>query len=90
MKNYSELKKLLLKDKEILRAYDELGPEFNVAKAVIGKRIEKGMTQAELAKKIGTKQSAVSRIESGNYNPSVGLLEKIAKALDSRLIISIT
>lgn len=90
MKNYSELKKLLLKDKKILRAYNELGPEFTVAQAVIGKRIEKGMTQSELARKIGTKQSAVSRIESGNYNPSIGLLEKIAKALDSRLIISIT
>ncbi len=47
----------------------------------------KKMTQAELAKRANTKQSNISRFESGNYNPSVEFLRKIAGALDKRLEI---
>ena len=43
--------------------------------------------QKELAEKIGTKQSAISRLENGDYNPSVELLSKIAEALDKELVI---
>ena len=47
------------------------------------------MTQAELAKRADTKQSNISRFESGNYNPSVEFLQKIAGALDKRLEITL-
>ena len=90
MKNYSNFKNRLLKDKQLRKEYDVLAPEFAIAEAVIEKRIEQGMSQAELAKKIGTKQSAISRLESGNYNPSIKLLEKVAKALKLKLSISIS
>ena len=89
MKTYSNLKKGLLKDKALRKAYDALEPEFAIAQAVIKKRLEKGMTQSELAKKIGTKQSAISRLESGSYNPSVTFLEKVAKALNLHLVVSL-
>ncbi len=88
MRTYKSLKKQLLKNKEFREAYDALEPEFLIAKTVIEKRLEKGLTQSELAKKVGTKQSAISRLESGNYNPSISFLEKVAKALDMHLIIS--
>lgn len=88
MKTYKELKKKWLKDKEIKKAYNELGPEFELVKMIIEKRIKQGLTQAELAKKIGTKQSAISRLESGDYNPTVDFLKSIAKALDAELRIS--
>ena len=88
MKSYSQFKKRLLKDTEIKKAYEALEPEFAIAKAVIKKRLEKGLTQSELAQKVGTKQSAISRLESGNYNPSVSFLGKVAKALDLKLLIS--
>ncbi|MBU1152291.1 helix-turn-helix domain-containing protein [Patescibacteria group bacterium] len=88
MKDYSNFKNRLLKDKELRNAYDELAPEFAIAQAVIAKRIEKGLSQSELAKKVGTKQSAISRLESGQYNPSIKLLDKVAKALRLRLIVS--
>jgi len=88
MKSYQTIKKSLLKDKEIKKVYDDLEPEFRLSQMIIAKRIEKGMSQADLAKKIGTKQPAVARLESGTYNPSVTLLKKTAKALGSSLHIS--
>jgi len=90
MKNYSNFKKQLLKDKEIRKTYDKLEPEFAIAKIIIEKRLEKGLTQSELAKKTGTKQSAISRLESGNYNPSLAFLGKIANALNLDLVISLS
>jgi len=88
-KNYKQLKRELLKDKVIKQAYEKLGPEFAVIEMIIRKRIEKGLTQKELAQKIGTKQSAISRLESGTYNPSLSFLQKVGEALDAKLKISL-
>ena len=65
MINYTKFKNKLLKDERIKRAYDELGPEFQIAALLIKRRLQKKITQRELAKQIGTKQSAISRFESG-------------------------
>ncbi|MBU0982196.1 helix-turn-helix transcriptional regulator [Patescibacteria group bacterium] len=88
MEDFGKFKKRLLGDTEIRKSYEDLGPEFAIAQAVIEKRLEKGLTQLELAKKIGTKQSAISRLESGSYNPSLNFLDKVARALGMRLIIN--
>lgn len=90
MISFTSVKREFLKNQEFKKAYDDLEPEFELASAIIEKRIEKKMTQSALAKKMGTKQSAVSRLESGDYNPSFALLRKVAKALDSHLKISFT
>lgn len=87
--NYIQFKKRLLKNKEIKKAYEKLGPEFILIEMIIKRRIEKGLSQKELAQKIGTKQSAISRLESGNYNPTFVFLQKIAEALDTELEISL-
>ena len=79
-------KKLLL-DPQVKAEYEALEPEFNIIKATIKKRIEKNWSQKDLAEKIGTKQSAISRLESGNANPSLRFLKKIATALDSKLVV---
>ena len=89
MKNYKQIKTELLKDEDIKNVYKELGPEFALIEMIIKKRIKKGLTQGELAEKISTKQSAISRLESGAYNPSFSFLQKVAKALDTRLKISL-
>jgi len=86
---YRQLKKELLKDKKMRYAYEKLGPEFAVIEMIIKRRIERGLSQKELAKKIGTKQSAISRLESGTYNPSLSFLQKIGEALDAKLKISL-
>lgn len=78
----------MLKNPEVRRAYDALGPEFALIEQIIAKRIQKKLTQTALAKKIGTKQSAIARLESGTYNPSLVFLKKVAKGLDAKLKIS--
>jgi len=90
MKSYTKLRAKYLKDKKIRKAYDNLGPEFAVIELIIRKRIEKGLTQKELAERVGTRQSAISRFESGAYNPSLLFLQKIADALDARMEVSIS
>lgn len=90
MESYTKLKNKLLKDKEFRKEYDKLETEFALIEAIIRKRLEEGLTQAELARKLGTKQSAIARLESGTYNPTVEMLEKIAKALNARLKISLS
>ena len=89
MKSFVNFKKHLLKDAEISRAYTNMGPEFELARAIIEKRIQKGLTQAELARKTRTKQSAISRLESGRYNPSLAFLGKVSKALGARVVVSL-
>jgi len=78
-----------LKNPEFKKEYDALELEYSIITQVLKKRLEKGLTQKQLAKKIGTKQSAIARLESGNSNPSIEFLEKIAKALDSKLQVSL-
>lgn len=89
MKSYRSAKKRLLKDAVIRNGYERLGPEFAVIQKMIDQRSKNGLTQAQLASKIGTKQSAIARFESGSYNPTVQFLHKLAQALDVRLKISI-
>ena len=89
MKRYKQFKTQLFKDKDVRKFYKELKPEFELVRILIRKRLEMGFTQQELARKIGTKQSAISRLESGRYNPTIQILHKIAQALNTDLKISI-
>ena len=82
--------KRALRDPEIKKEYDALEPEFALIEQLIRKRLEKGLTQKELATKIGTKQSAISRLEGGNFNPTLALLNKVAKALNTKIRISLS
>lgn len=88
MKSYKVFKNELLKNKKVKKAYEELSPEFELVQMIIDKRVKKGLTQTQLAKKIGTKQSAISRLEKGSYNPTVAFLRNVAEALDAKLNIS--
>lgn len=88
MKSHQTIKYQLLKDAQVKKAYKRLKPEFDLVQMVIERRLAQGITQAELAKKLGTKQSAISRLECGSYNPSVAFLHRLAKALNTELNIS--
>ncbi len=86
---WEDVKKELLQDPEFKKEYDALEVEFSIITQVIQKRLDKGLTQKQLAEKVGTKQSAIARLEGGNSNPSIAFLEKVAKALDSKLQVSL-
>lgn len=88
LKPFSSLKKALLSDQEVKKNYDDLAPEYDFIASIIDKRLKKRMSQTDLAKKIGSRQSAISRLESGDSNPSYKFLLKVARALDSTLRIS--
>jgi len=90
MKSYKSLKSELLKDKQINKSYKALEPEYLIIQELIEKRLEKNISQSDLAKKIGTKQSAISRFESGSYNPSLEFLYKVADALNVKLRITVS
>jgi ribosome-binding protein aMBF1 (putative translation factor) len=86
-REFSKLKKHLLKDPKVQAEYDCLQPEFALIRAMIEARMKHGLTQAALAKRIGTKQSVISRLESGRANPSVSFLRKLATGLNTNLEI---
>jgi ribosome-binding protein aMBF1 (putative translation factor) len=80
-------KEVFLKDPEVKAEYEKLQPEFAVIEAILRARLKRGVTQKKLAQRMKTKQSAISRLESGTANPSLNFLKRLAKALDSRLEI---
>ena len=86
---WSKVEQQLLEDPECATAFEELAPEYEIARQLIEARLECGMTQEELAVKIGTRQSNISRIESGQQNTSIGLLNKVANGLGKKLHVSI-
>lgn len=88
MKDWNVLKKELLKDPEFKKLYDESQPEFEIAKTIIRARIEMKMTQKELARRIHTTQSVISRVEQAGSTPSLSFLKRLAKALNASLQIS--
>lgn len=85
--NFSTWKKKSLKNSKIRAEYDKLQPEFSMIQAMIDARVSKRVTQKQLARKIGTKQSVISRLETGRGNPTVAFLKKLAEALNARLEI---
>jgi len=80
----TDLKKKWMKNPKFRQAYETLEPEYQIARAVITARHKKGMTQAELAEKAGTKQSAIARLENMQSPPSTRNMGRIADALGLR------
>lgn len=76
-------------DRAFCEAYTALADEFALANQLIEARARAGLTQAQLAERMGTSQSAVARLESGKALPSLATLEKLAAATGSRLRIAL-
>lgn len=86
--NFEEYKKkAFAEDPELYEEYKALEPEYEIIKQILKARSELNLTQKELAERIGIKQSNISRLESGNYNPSLDFLKKVAKGLGKELHI---
>jgi DNA-binding XRE family transcriptional regulator len=87
MARITEMHKRWMKEPKYRKAYAALEDEFAVAKAMIAVRSRAGLTQAELAQRMGTTQPAVARMESGRIQPSLQTLHRVAQATGSRLMI---
>lgn len=85
--SFDEMKKELLKDDEFKAEYEKLKPRYEAIEQIIKARKEQNMTQSELAKRVGTQKSNISRLESGNYNPSLDFLTKVSEALGKSLSV---
>ncbi|MBN4051127.1 MAG: transcriptional regulator [Alkaliphilus sp.] len=86
--NHSQIKDILLRNNDVKKEYDDLKPIYEIQKEIILLRTQKGFSQKDLADRVGTKQSAISRLENGTYNPSILFLNKLARALDKECHIS--
>ena len=80
--NFGEFEAELLKDPEILREYEALKPKYDMIRSLIERRGKLGISQTQLARIIGTKQPAISRLEKGDYNTTLSTFFKVADALD--------
>ena len=87
--NFNQVKEDMLKDDEFRMEYDKLKPRYNRYTYSIKARQEQHITQEELAKRVGTQKSNISRFESGNYNPSLDFLTKIAESLGKNVSIKL-
>ena len=87
--SFEDLKKDLLKDEEFKMEYENPKPRYEAIEQVIKARNEQHITKSELAKRVGTQKSNISRFESGNYNPSLDFLTKIAESLGKTIEIKL-
>ena len=91
MLTHEELKKRMLSNSGVQAEYDSLKDEFDLFDELLKARMNAGLTQAEVAEKMGTKTPAVARLEAGGGNkkhsPSISTLQKYAKAVGCHLEI---
>ncbi len=91
--NHSKLKEKALKRKNVKDAYEALEPEFSLLHEILKARQNAGLSQAEIAERMGTKAPAITRLESslssGKHSPSIATLKKYADALNCHLEIKL-
>jgi predicted transcriptional regulator len=89
MTKIAELKQRLMKNAEFRAEYEKADAEFALVEALVRARTKANLTQAELAKRIGTTQSAVARLEGGHVSPSIATLRRYAHATGAKLQIDL-
>ncbi len=86
---FNEVKQLLMKDIEFKEEYEKLKPRYDIISQIIEERAKQNITQEELALRVGTQKSNISRLESGTYNPSLDFLIKVAQSLGKEMQITL-
>ena len=87
MKTLKTLKAQLLADPSTRAAYDAQADEFAMARELIAARTQAGLTQADVAERMGTTQSTVARLEAGKAVPSLRSLQRYAQAVGCRAVV---
>ena len=86
---FDEIKEMLMKDTEFKDEYERLKPRYDIISQIIEERSRQSITQEELALRVGTQKSNISRFESGSYNPSLDFLIKLAHSLGKEMQITL-
>ena len=87
---FADMKREAMRDPEFKKAYDALGPKYALIGAMMDARNKNGMTQAEIAHRAGTTQSAIARFEAGRTNPTLEFASRLSYALGARLEIRLS
>lgn len=89
MTKIADLKKKLMENPEFREEYRKADAEFRLVETLVRARMNANLSQAELARRIGTTQSAIARLEGGGVSPSISTLRRYAEATGSRLEINL-
>ncbi len=89
MKTLRDLKRELLSDPAIQAAYDSMAPEFEMARELIAARSRAGLTQGDVALRMGTTQSVIARLEGGKRTPSLRTVQRYAEAVGAHAVVRI-
>lgn len=89
MKKLKDLKKRWLEHPEFRGAYARADEEYALVEALVSARTAANLTQAELARRLGTTHSAVARLEGGRVSPSLATLRRYADATGTRLTVDL-
>lgn len=86
--NLNDLHQKFTESKDYIDASNELKLHFDLANSILRARIKKGLSQQELAERIGTKQANISKIEAGLANPTLSVIQRLSKVLDINISFS--
>ena len=89
MISFTDLRKEMLANPDVAAEYERLGPVYELVGAMVEARHEAGLTQGELAVRLGTTQSAIARLENAHHMPSLEMVTRYAAAVGRRLDIQL-
>ena len=89
MTKLRELKKRFMEDPEFRQEYALVDEEYALVEALVRARTTANLTQAEVARRLGTTQSAIARLEGGRVSPSFTTLRRYAEATGTRLTVAL-
>ena len=89
MTKIADLKKRLMGNPEFRQEYEKADAEFQLVEALVSARTKANLSQAEVARRVGTTQSAIARLEGGGVTPSLSTLRRYAEATGMRLEINL-
>jgi predicted transcriptional regulator len=87
---FEKIEAQLLANPKVKAEYDALAPEFEISAELLRARLRAGLSQADLAARMGTSQSAIARLESGQTLPSTKTLLRFAQATRSRIQVRLS
>ena len=88
--SFDEVKQQMFARSGFKAAYDALAPKYALINAMLDARYKKGMTQAEIAHRAGTTQSAIARFEAGHTNPTLEFASRLSRAVGAKLEIRLS